>query len=196
MASCLGISTAPSQHVHRARTHLGPRASAADPMQQIAARRASSAVRSRLSPVARVAAGFPTADGTAPQPRRLQIEIDSSRISEDMAAEIEAAVALAVHEAMEAELTVVQEAVASSVAKAMDEKDGGGFDLVANVNTFVGVTGIILFERGVWGCWDVVFEDLGVWSELTSIGVGLFILFSIQAFKIPLASWTKPGVDI
>ena len=64
-------------------------------------------------------------------------------------------------------------------------------DLRANFNTLVGLTGVIIFERGVWTAWDVYFGD-SLSSELTSIAVGLGIMVAIRVFDIPLAEWRRP----
>lgn len=115
-----------------------------------------------------------------------------ARIHEAMGAEIEAAVGLAVHEAMEAEMTTVQESVAEAVGQAFED-NRSSFDLRANFNTLVALTGVVIFERGVWTAWDVYFGDS--WgSELASIVVGLSIMVAIRIFNIPLAEWRRPSV--
>ena len=67
------------------------------------------------------------------------------------------------------------------------------FDLRANFNTLVALTGIVIFERGVWTTWDVFFGD-SLSSELASIVVGLSIMVAIRIFNIPLAEWRRPSV--
>ena len=123
----------------------------------------------------------------------LQASADlETRIHEAMGAEIEAAVGIAVHEAMEAEMTTVQETVAEAMVKGFEDNQMS-FDLRANFNTLVALTGIVIFERGVWTTWDVFFGD-SLSSELASIVVGLSIMVAIRIFNIPLAEWRRPSV--
>lgn len=109
-----------------------------------------------------------------------------------MGAEIEAAVGIAVHEAMEAEMEAVEQAVEQAVGQALGDKQMN-IDVVANVNTLVALTGVVIFERGVWSAWDAYFGD-GFWSDLCSIVVGLSIMVAIRVFNIPLAEWRRPSV--
>lgn len=108
-----------------------------------------------------------------------------------MGAEIEAAVGLAVHEAMEAEMNSFEDTVAEAVRTGfLDNRTS--FDLRANFNTLVALTGVVIFERGVWTAWDVYFGDS--WgSEFASIGVGLGIMVATSIFNIPLAEWKRPS---
>jgi hypothetical protein len=56
----------------------------------------------------------------------------------------------------------------------------------------VALTGVVIFERGVWTLWDVVFGDSLI-SEVASVVVGLFIMLAVRIFDIPLAEWKRPG---
>ena len=112
-----------------------------------------------------------------------------------MGAEIEAAVSIAVHKALEAELDAVQSTVANAVSQALQQEKGGSFDLKANLNTIVVFTGFCLFERGIWSAWDDFF-DTGPWSDVVSIFCGLGIMTAIRIFDIPLAEWRKPKIDV
>lgn len=109
-------------------------------------------------------------------------------IQEAMNTEIEAAVVRGI----EAEMGLMQETVAEAVANSLDTSVR--FDLRANFNTLVALTGVVIFERGVWSAWDSFFGD-SFSSNIASIGVGLAIMVSVPLFKIPLAEWRRPGLD-
>lgn len=115
----------------------------------------------------------------------------NARVHEAVAGELEAAVGAAVHDAFEAELESVQETVAEAVGQALDAGTVR-YDLRANFNTLVALTGVVIFERGVWTAWDVLFGD-SAWSEAASIAVGLLIMLAVRVFDIPLAEWRRPG---
>lgn len=78
-----------------------------------------------------------------------------------------------------------------AVGQALDSSTAK-FDLKANLNTLVALTGVVIFERGVWTLWDVVFGDSLI-SEVASVVVGLFIMLAVRIFDIPLAEWKRPG---
>lgn len=124
----------------------------------------------------------------APQKSADELE---ARISEAMGAEIEAAVA-AVHEAMEAELDAMQGSVSEAVSVAMQD-ERMSFDVVANFNTLVALTGVVIFERGVWTAVDVYCGD-GPLSVAGSIAVGAAVMAAIRVFNIPLAEWRRPSL--
>ena len=105
--------------------------------------------------------------------------------------EVQAAVNMAVHEAMEAETKLVQDTVVEAVEQALKDENMG-FNLRANVNTFVFLMGVIVFERGVWAGCDEIFGN-DVTGDLASLLVGLFIIVSVRVFNIPLAEWRRPG---
>ncbi|KAK9819664.1 hypothetical protein WJX72_000906 [[Myrmecia] bisecta] len=62
------------------------------------------------------------------------------------------------------------------------------FDMKANANTLLAVTGVILYWRGVWTLWDVTF-GYSVWSEVGAIASGLVVMVLIKYNKLPLAEW-------
>ena len=105
----------------------------------------------------------------------------------------------------EMEVEILTEAVADAVADAVGEVVHGAvaeavqtaieetrFDFRANFNTLVAVTAAVLLERGIWQVYDTLFGSDGLWSNLSSLFIGLFILILIRLLNLPLAT-TVPG---
>lgn len=107
--------------------------------------------------------------------RELEVEVVAGAVAEAVAEAVQEAVAEAVHDA-------VQQAIEDNVQ----------FDVRSNVYTLVAVTGVILFWRGVWNTWDVLFGT-GLDSNVGCMVVGLVIMLIIRFFNLPLVEGLPGG---
>ncbi|KAL4427646.1 hypothetical protein ABPG75_001735 [Micractinium tetrahymenae] len=107
--------------------------------------------------------------------RELEVEVVAGAVAEAVAEAVQEAVQEAVHDA-------VQQAIEENVQ----------FDVRANVYTLVAVTGVILFWRGVWNTWDVLFGTDTLLSNVGSLFVGLAVMLLVRFFDVPLVT-SLPG---
>ncbi|KAL4444676.1 hypothetical protein ABPG77_002493 [Micractinium sp. CCAP 211/92] len=114
-------------------------------------------------------------DGRGSDVRELEVEVVAGAVAEAVAEAVQEAVQEAVHDA-------VQQAIEENVQ----------FDVRANFNTLIAVTGVILFWRGVWNTWDVFFGSDSLLSNVGSLVLGLVIMLLVRFWDLPLVT-SLPG---
>eukprot|EP00887_Chlorella_sp_A99_P000012 scaffold16.g12.t1 len=92
------------------------------------------------------------------------------------------------HTAMEHEMETVSQTMHQEVKEAVEEAlaESKGFDLRANVNTYMGITAVIMYWRGMDGLMELAFED-SLEGYLACVAFGLSIMLLIRFLKLPVA---------
>lgn len=92
----------------------------------------------------------------------------------------------AVHTAFEAEMETLNQTVEQAVETALLDRS---FDIKANLNTMIALTGVILYWRGVWNVADQLWGTDDLTSNLGSLLIGLSVILLFRILKVPLAEF-------
>jgi hypothetical protein len=102
-------------------------------------------------------------------------------------AELDLQVGQTVQEAVqEAVESAVESAVETAVENALLDRS---FDIRANFNTLIALTGVILYWRGMWNLWDSWLGTESVTGNVGSILIGMSVILLFRIFKLPLAEF-------
>ncbi|KAI7845335.1 hypothetical protein COHA_001176 [Chlorella ohadii] len=102
-------------------------------------------------------------------------------------AELDLQVGQTVQEAVqEAVESAVETAVETAVENALLDRS---FDIRANFNTLIALTGVILYWRGVWNLFDVWLGTDDLRGNVGSILIGMSVILLFRIFKLPLAEF-------
>ncbi|KAL4427645.1 hypothetical protein ABPG75_001734 [Micractinium tetrahymenae] len=91
----------------------------------------------------------------------------------------------AVHTAIEQEMTTLNQAVEQAVETALDRS----FDIKANFNTIIALTGVIMYWRGMWNLLDTWLGTDNSLANLGSLLIGLSVMLFFRILRLPLAEF-------
>lgn len=84
----------------------------------------------------------------------------------------------------------VQEAVESAVETAVENALlDRSFDIRANLNTMIALTGVILYWRGMWNLADFYLGVDNLQGNVGSVLIGVSVILLFRIFKLPLAEF-------
>ncbi|EFN53136.1 expressed protein [Chlorella variabilis] len=92
----------------------------------------------------------------------------------------------AVHAAFEQELEQVNQTVQDAVETALLDCS---FDIKANFNTMIALTGVILYWRGIWNLFDGWLGTENLAANVLSVVIGVSVMLLFRIFKLPLAEF-------
>ncbi|KAI3424927.1 hypothetical protein D9Q98_008311 [Chlorella vulgaris] len=92
----------------------------------------------------------------------------------------------AVHAAFEQEMVTVNQTVQEAVETALLDRS---FDIKANMNTMVALTGVIMYWRGIWNLFDSFLGTDNLTANVGSVFIGLAIILLYRILKLPLAEF-------
>lgn len=102
-----------------------------------------------------------------------------------------ASVAAAETNQTEVEVEGLPRALTDAITETLEQTLPTSFDVTANFWTLIAVIGVVLFWRGLWNMWDCIFGT-EIWSNLSSLLVGLVIMIGVRFGKVPLVN-SLPG---